>query len=85
MGVAEMAAAIEAGREPWLSADFVLHVTELTLAISAAREGKVTRLETTFKPLEPLDFAADERPLKLHLKPGLAARLVEPILIRMHG
>ncbi|MBA4011937.1 MAG: gfo/Idh/MocA family oxidoreductase [Phenylobacterium sp.] len=85
VGVAEMAAAIAAGREPWLSADFVLHVTELTLAISAAREGRVTSLETTFEPLKPLDFASDERRLKLQLKPGVLARLVEPILIRMHG
>ena len=85
VGVAEMAAAIAAGREPWLSADFVLHVTEVTLAISAAREGRLTSLETTFEPLKPLDFASDERRLKLQLKPGVLARLVEPILIRMHG
>jgi predicted dehydrogenase len=84
MGVAEMAAAIEVGREPWLTPEFVLHVTELTLAMQrAGAEGGTHRLETRFAPLQPLAFAADGR-RRVNLKPGLAARLAEPFLERLH-
>src|SRR6185369_16458799 len=54
-GLAEMAQAIEAGRAPWLTPEFVLHVTELTLAMQRAGPAGVSRrLETSFAPLKPL-------------------------------
>ena len=85
LGVAEMVSAIEGGRAPWLTPEFVLHVTELTLAMQrAGTEGAAQRLETSFQPLQPLPFAAKSQRFRLNLKPGLASRLVEPLLERMH-
>ena len=44
LGVADMAAAIKSGRAPWLTPEFVLHVTELTLAMQpAGAEGGARR------------------------------------------
>ena len=85
LGVSDMVSAIECGHAPWLSPDFILHVTELTLAMQrAGTDGCAHRLETKFKPLEPLPFAEGSRPFKLSLKPGLLARLAKPILERLH-
>ena len=85
LGLAEMASAIEDGRAPWLTPEFILHVTEMTLAMQrAGPAGHCTEITTTFKPLEPLPFASGARPIKLDLRPGLSARLAEPILRRLH-
>jgi predicted dehydrogenase len=85
LGVAEMAAAIEAGRVPWLTPEFILHVTELTLAMQhAGTNGSTHMLETRFEPLKPLPFADHSRLFRLKLTSGLAARLVEPLLERLH-
>jgi len=85
LGVAEMASAIENGRAPWLTPEFVLHVTELTLAMQrAGTAGETHHLETRFQPLQPLPFAAKSQGFRLNLKPGLASRLTEPLLERMH-
>jgi predicted dehydrogenase len=54
-GVAEMADAIENNRRCLLSADFVLHVNELTLAMQNAGEaGEPYELKTTFEPITPM-------------------------------
>jgi predicted dehydrogenase len=54
-GVAEMAASVDAGRDCILSAEFVLHVNELTLAMqNAGRTMQPYIPETTFEPLSPL-------------------------------
>ncbi|HEY9106915.1 MAG TPA: Gfo/Idh/MocA family oxidoreductase [Roseateles sp.] len=53
-GVAELAAAIEAGREcEKLSMAFSLHVNEVVLAISEAQGGRKTRITTDFPALPP--------------------------------
>lgn len=60
--VAEMAAAIAAGRPPYLGADLALHVTELTLAshfgshatgAAAGWGGQPYRMTTGLAPMEP--------------------------------
>lgn len=85
LGVAEMVSAIEAGQAPWLTPEFILHVTELTLAMQqAGPQGRTHKLETRFTPLRPLPFADDTAPFRLSLKPGRLARLAEPLLERLH-
>jgi predicted dehydrogenase len=83
LGVAEMAAAIEGGRAPWLTPEFLLHVTELTLAIHrSGAESRTHKLETCFEPLRPLAFADGSETFQLNLRPSLVARLAEPLLER---
>ncbi|MFF2039482.1 Gfo/Idh/MocA family protein [Kitasatospora sp. NPDC058170] len=60
-GVAELAAAAEGGRPSRLPLDHALHVLELTLAISAAGPGTVTRPTTTFAPVPPMPWAVGEQ------------------------
>lgn len=57
-GVAEMAGAIRQGREPYIGADFSLHLTELTLACQNAGTGVVMNLTTEFAPMAPLERSA---------------------------
>jgi len=58
LGPLELASAIRAGRSCRLSPGFVLHVNELTLAISNAMERSTTvKLQSTFDPLEPMPWA----------------------------
>jgi hypothetical protein len=54
-----MAAAIEAGRQPYVGARFALHVSELTLACHGVLRGvDGAYLPTTdFEPPEPLPWA----------------------------
>jgi predicted dehydrogenase len=57
-GVAELAAAIAEGRRSRLSAQFSLHVTELTLAIQqAGLEARAYRMTTYFEPITPMPWA----------------------------
>ncbi|MBA3624232.1 MAG: Gfo/Idh/MocA family oxidoreductase [Methylibium sp.] len=57
-GPAEMAAALREGRACRLSADFALHVNELTLAIHhAGTAGAAHRMTTRFDPMEPMPWA----------------------------
>jgi predicted dehydrogenase len=57
-GPAELAAAVEAGRESRLANDFCLHNNEIVLAIQNAGANSHTyRLRTSFKPPQPMDFA----------------------------
>ena len=85
MGLAEMADAVETGRAPWLTPEFMLHVTEMTLAMQRAGvSGTCYELQSTFTPLAPLPFADESVPFPLNLRPALAARLAEPILRRLH-
>jgi predicted dehydrogenase len=56
-GVAEMAAAIEKGKPPPLSARFSLHINEVTLAIQSSGEaGSSYRPVTTFEPVSPMSW-----------------------------
>ena len=57
-GAAEIAAAIEQGKSPRLSADFSLHVNELALAIHHAGDTACTyKTTTTFTTPEPMPWA----------------------------
>ena len=57
-GVAELAGAIVEGRRNRLSAQFSLHVTELTLAIQrAGRDFTTYRMTTCFEPVAPMPWA----------------------------
>lgn len=57
-GPAEVAAAVREKRSCRLSAQFALHVTELSLAIHSAREhGATHRLVTRFEPIDPMPWA----------------------------
>ena len=59
LGPAEMIAARNAQRKPQLTADFALHLNEVTLAIQeAGKERGAQRMTTTFAPLDPCDWAA---------------------------
>lgn len=52
IGVAELARAIEQRRSPYLSADFLMHINELTLLIQGAGTcSGAVRPRTTFEPL----------------------------------
>lgn len=85
LGVSEMASALEDGRAPWLTPDFILHVTELTLAIQGAGTRSATHeLTTSFEPLKPLPFADKPEGFQLNLKTSLAARVFQPLIDKMH-
>jgi hypothetical protein len=54
LGVADMAEAIAAGRDPRLAGDFALHLTEVSIAMQA---GGDHRIASRFDPMEPMDWA----------------------------
>jgi predicted dehydrogenase len=59
-GVADMAQALEDGRDPRLSPDFVYHVCEVMLQINNALCAPGHRVITsTFAPIEPMPWAVD--------------------------
>jgi predicted dehydrogenase len=58
LGPLEMANAVRERRTCRLTPDFVLHVNEVTLAISNAMENSATvKLQSSFEPLEPMPWA----------------------------
>jgi predicted dehydrogenase len=58
LGPAEMLEAMKAGRPCRLSADFALHLNEVTLAIQNAGDSSGAQLMTTsFSPMEPMPWA----------------------------
>ena len=83
-GVASMAAAIE-GRGPLpLSPDFLMHVTELTLAIQAAGTERPTFVpKTTFKPLTPPQKAGAAE-YSWQTKPGLVTQATDWLIALLH-
>jgi predicted dehydrogenase len=57
-GVADLADAVANNRPARLSADFSLHINELTLALNhAGTHSSTVQLTTTFEPMEPLSWA----------------------------
>jgi hypothetical protein len=56
-GVAELAAAVAEGRPSRLSAQFCLHVNELTLAIQEPGAGGPRALRSRFEPPAPMPWA----------------------------
>lgn len=86
LGIAELADALEHGRDHFPSPEFTLHVTELTLAVQAAgRSGAAYRPITTFKPLSPRPetvlAARDYRPSRWI---RALTRLTDGPLTRLH-
>lgn len=58
LGPAEMADAIEAGREPRLGGNFALHITEVSLAIQHPEKfGADYTVTTDCPPMAPMDWA----------------------------
>lgn len=86
IGIAELADAIAADRPAFPSHDFVLHMTELTLAIQAAGTvSKTHMLETSFAPVALPARTAQEGPdYTPFARPGWLARMSEGVLDRMH-
>ncbi|GJL90708.1 Gfo/Idh/MocA family protein [Hyphococcus sp.] len=59
LGPAELLAARAAQRKPQITADFALHLNEVTLAIQeSGKERGAQKMTTTFAPLAPVDWAA---------------------------
>jgi predicted dehydrogenase len=57
-GIADLAEAIEQGREPRLSARYCLHVNEIVLTLQyPERMGSPRKLKTMFTPLDPMPWA----------------------------
>lgn len=86
IGIAELAAAVRAGRPPFPAPDLSIHVTELTYAIQeAGTQGGPHRLRTTFEPPSPapstLQAPGDYRP---PLRTRLLDALLRRRLDRMH-
>jgi hypothetical protein len=58
LGVSEMAAAIKNQIASRLSAEHALHITEITLALQYPEKmGCPRQIESTFDPIEPMDWA----------------------------
>lgn len=58
LGPAELLASLAEGRQPRMSADFALHLNEVTLAIQNSRdEAGVQHMRTRCAPLEPMPWA----------------------------
>jgi predicted dehydrogenase len=84
-GVAEMASAIEGQRSCLLSAEFVLHVNELTLAMQSAGEtGTPYEITTTFQPLTPPVSTLSAPVTYGEVKPGLMTSFTEAMIARLH-
>ena len=86
IGVADLAAAIGEGRSPFGTPDFVLHLTELTLAIQGSGpNGNSRRLETRFEPLAlPERTARSGVDYRRYTRPGLLDRCLGGLMDRMH-
>ncbi len=86
VGVAEMADAIATGRPAFPAPDFVLHLTELTLAIqTAGPRGGAYALTTDFAPVAPRPETQRARvDYRRALRVPLLARLADPLIDRLH-
>lgn len=86
LGVAETARALRAGEPCPIPADFILHVTELTLAIQ--RAGTTTggvQLATRFAPMHPMaSTQADPRNFLADHRPSFIARKLDGLIDRLH-
>ena len=85
-GVVEMAEAIQERRSCLLPADFVVHVTELTLAISKAGTKSTTyEVKTTFKPIQPKRSTLEAKKHYVKaMRRGLLASATDKLIERLH-
>lgn len=86
VGIAELADAIATGRPSFPGTDFMLHLTELTLAIQNAGPGGVTHTPaTSFAPLAPLPETLRARvDYGRALRVPLMARISDRLIDRLH-
>jgi len=86
LGVVEMAEAIAENRSCQLPADFVVHVTELTLAISkSGMDGCRQEIETTFVPLSPAKSTMESSPYYKNIgRSGLFSSIIDRLIDRAH-
>ena len=85
IGLAELADAIETDRAHFPSADFTLHLTELTLAIQGAGpDGASHRLTTRFDPLPlPARTAAAAPDYTGWARPAPIPRMIGAVLSKL--
>lgn len=86
LGVAMLARAIEQGTRIPMPADFMLHLTELTLLIqSAGTGGSATALTSSFEPLQPMDeILADARNYRNRYRPNFIERRLGATVDGLH-
>ena len=85
LGVAATARALATGDPCPIPPDFILHVTELTLAIqNSGPDGGATALTTTFAPLSPIPEAAALPDARRAWRPNFLERRMDRTLDRLH-
>lgn len=86
IGIAELADALATGRPVFPGADFMLHLTELTLAIqNAGPRGSTHALTTDFAPVAPQAETLRARiDYRAALRVPLLARLADRMIDRLH-
>jgi len=86
LGIAEMVEALEGRRSCLLPPECLLHVTELTLALSAAGDSKEAYVpRTTFEPIGPRQSTLDS-PIEYgaRARGSLVSRAIDRGIARMH-
>lgn len=86
LGVAMLARALGQGGPIPMPADFMLHLTELTLLIqNAGPTGLAVRPTTSFAPLEPMDeILADRRNFRADYRPNFIERRLGATVDGLH-
>ncbi len=86
LGVVEMAEAIAEKRSCLLPPDFIVHVTELTLAISnAGLNSQLQTIKSTFQPLSPKRVTLEsKRDYGITPQSGFFSAIVEKLIERAH-
>jgi predicted dehydrogenase len=86
LGVAETARALRAGEPCPMSPDFILHVTELTLATQRAGTlGGAVQLTTRFDPLQPMaSTLASPRNYRADYRQSFLAKRLDSVIEKLH-
>ena len=85
LGVAATARSLRDGTPCPIPADFILHVTELTLLVQGAGpDGGATPLTTSFVPLSPIPEAAAAPDYRAAYRPNFLERRMDRTLDRLH-
>lgn len=83
LGPQDMARAAHEGRDPIMSPEFVLHVTEVTLLISrASSQAQTVRPTTTFAPLDPPTVRGPRWQPTLGTR---ASQLLDDFIVSLHN